>query len=97
MNYALGGSGNDEIYSTGAGELQGNDGNDYLYGVPDMFGGEGDDILEGVHPFTQYFGGAGADTFECSSEWPHETVHDYNPAEGDKIVNIEDCETVERI
>jgi Ca2+-binding RTX toxin-like protein len=95
MNYALGGIGNDEIYSTGAGELQGNDGNDYLYGAADMFGGEGDDILEGVHPFTQYYGGSGADTFKCSSEWPHETVHDYNPEEGDKIVNIEDCETVE--
>jgi Ca2+-binding RTX toxin-like protein len=93
-NYADGGSGNDELYSTVGYELQGKDGNDYLYGGGDMYGGEGDDVLEGAHPWTQYFGGAGADTFECSSEWGHETVHDYNPEEGDKIVNIEDCETV---
>jgi Ca2+-binding RTX toxin-like protein len=94
-NYAYGGSGNDEIYSTGAGELRGNDGNDYLYGAPDMHGGEGDDVLEGVHPWTQYYGGAGADTFKCSSTWQHETVHDYNPGEGDQIVSAADCETVE--
>jgi Ca2+-binding RTX toxin-like protein len=59
-----------------------------------MYGGAGDDTLEGAHPFTQYFGGAGADTFKCSSEWPHETVHDYNPAEGDTIINPADCETI---
>jgi Ca2+-binding RTX toxin-like protein len=59
-----------------------------------MYGGKGNDVLEGAHPFTQYYGGAGADTFKCSSEWSHETVHDYNPEEGDEIVSAADCETI---
>jgi hypothetical protein len=92
---AQGGSGNDKLYDTVGYELQGNDGNDYLYGGGVMYGGAEDDILEGTHPDTQYYGGAGADTFQCSSTWEHDTVHDYNPAEGDQIVSVADCETVE--
>jgi hypothetical protein len=95
-SYAHGGSGNDKLYDTVGYELQGNDGNDYLYGGGQMYGGAGDDILEGAHPWTQYYGGAGADTFKCSSTWGHETVHDYNPAEGDQIVSAADCEAVEQ-
>jgi Ca2+-binding RTX toxin-like protein len=93
-SYAHGGSGNDKLYDTVGYELQGNDGNDYLYGGGVMYGDAGDDVLEGAHPDTQYYGGAGADTFKCSSTWEHDTVHDYNPAEGDQIVSVADCETI---
>jgi Ca2+-binding RTX toxin-like protein len=96
-SYAHGGSGNDKLYDTVGYELQGNNGNDYLFGGGEMYGGAGDDVLEGAHPGTQYFGGAGADTFKCSSTWPRETVHDYNPAEGDQIVSEADCETIEEV
>jgi Ca2+-binding RTX toxin-like protein len=91
-NYAIGGSGNDRIYSTAGGHLEGEDGNDYLYGGSEKEGGEGNDVLEGGGGF--YIGGPGADTFICSTG-PRDIVEDYNPEEGDKIVNIGDCETVE--
>jgi Ca2+-binding RTX toxin-like protein len=90
-SHALGGSGNDKLYSKGTDELQGNDGNDYLFGGSELDGGKGDDILEEA---AFYKGGPGADTFKCSSDSPYDTIEDYNPEEGDQIVNIEDCETV---
>jgi Ca2+-binding RTX toxin-like protein len=89
--HAYGGSGNDKLYGRSCLDLKGNDGNDYLFGCADQDGGKGDDVLEGA---AFYIGGPGADTFKCDSD-PYDTVEDYNAEEGDQIVNIEDCETVE--
>jgi Ca2+-binding RTX toxin-like protein len=88
---ASGGGGNDKLYCESGEELRGNEGNDYLFGCAFQDGGKGDDVLEGGYSYT---GGPGADTFKCSPD-ENDTVEDYNPEEGDKIVNIEDCETVE--
>jgi Ca2+-binding RTX toxin-like protein len=88
--HALGGGGNDEIYSSGSEELQGNDGNDYLFGGSSLDGGKGDDILEGA---AFYKGGPGADTFICSPG-SSDRVEDYNPEEGDTIINPADCGTI---
>src|SRR5919109_677760 len=82
-SYALGGSGNDKLYSTGSQELKGNEGNDYLFGGSELDGGIGDDYLE---EGSFYIGGPGADTFKCSFG-PYDTVEDYNPKEGDQIVS----------
>ena len=59
-----------------------------------MRGSEEDDVLEGTLSWTQYYGEERANTFKCSPTGQHETVHDYNPAEGDQIVSAADCETV---
>jgi Ca2+-binding RTX toxin-like protein len=93
-----GGSGNDKLYvKAGGGFQSGDDGNDYILvigGGGDLHGGEGDDVLEASAGGNFYNGGPGADTFNCSPG-TGDRVEDYNPEEGDKIVNIEDCETVE--
>jgi Ca2+-binding RTX toxin-like protein len=89
---ASGGSGNDKLYSKGSQDLNGNDGNDYLFGSAFQDGGKGDDILEGQGFGTIYEGGPGADTFKCSPG-PGDIVEDYNSEEGDTIST--DCETVE--
>jgi Ca2+-binding RTX toxin-like protein len=86
--YALGGSGNDKLYSRGSQDLKGNDGNDYLFGAAFQEGGAGDDYLE-EGAFSK--GGPGADTFKCSGT----VVEDYNPEEGDIIINPADCQTIE--
>lgn len=90
-SHALGGSGNDKLYSRGSLDLKGNDGNDYLFGGAFQEGGKGDDYLE---EGSFYNGGPGADTFKCS---PHDgdRIEDYNPEEGDTIINPADCETIE--
>jgi Ca2+-binding RTX toxin-like protein len=93
-NYASGGSGNDKIFSAGHGALYGNEGNDYLDNGVELYGGEGYDVLEAGRSGSYFIGGPGADTFRCSPG-PYDEIKDYNPEEGDKIVNIEDCETVE--
>jgi Ca2+-binding RTX toxin-like protein len=90
---ALGGSGNDKLYCQNGEELQGNDGNDYLFGCVEQHGGKGDDILEGRGFGTSYEGGPGADTFKCSPG-PGDEVRDYNPEEGDTIISPADCETI---
>ena len=89
---ALGGSGNDKLYCQNGEELQGNDGNDYLFGCVEQHGGKGDDILESTQDFgTDYEGGPGADTFKCSPG-PGDEVRDYNPKEGDTV--SADCEII---
>jgi Ca2+-binding RTX toxin-like protein len=90
-SYVQGDSGNDKIFGGGY-SFDGGSGNDYLSTAQFLEGGEGDDYLELAD---SYNGGPGADTFKCSSASPFDTIEDYNPEEGDKIVNIEDCETVE--
>jgi hypothetical protein len=40
-----------------------------------------------------YNGGPGADTFKCSPG-PYDSIEDYNPEEGDTIINPADCETI---
>lgn len=89
-SHADGGSGDDKLFGKGY-SFGGGPGNDYLSSAPYLSGGEGDDVLEEGE---LYNGGPGADTFKCSSG-PYDTIEDYNPEEGDQIVNIEDCETVE--
>jgi Ca2+-binding RTX toxin-like protein len=91
--HALGGSGNDKLYSRGSEELQGNDGNDYLFGGSALDGGKGDDILEEA---AFYKGGPGADTFKCSSDDSYEIIEDYTPEEGDTIINPADCQIIRR-
>jgi Ca2+-binding RTX toxin-like protein len=88
---AFGGSGNDKLYSRGSLDLKGNDGNDYLFGGAFQEGGKGDDYLE---EGSFYNGGPGADTFKCSPR-DGDTIEDYNPEEGDTIINPADCETIE--
>jgi Ca2+-binding RTX toxin-like protein len=89
---ALGGSGDDKLYSGGSIELEGNDGNDYLFGsTSQQDGGKGDDILEGRGFGTDYKGGPGADTFKCSPDIGDEVL-DYNPEEGDTV--SDDCEII---
>ena len=89
-SYVHGDSGNDEIFGGGY-SFDGGPGNDYLSTAQFIEGGEGDDYLELAD---SYNGGPGADTFKCSPG-PYDTIEDYNPEEGDKIVNIQDCEKVE--
>jgi Ca2+-binding RTX toxin-like protein len=84
--HAYGGSGNDKLYCKSGEELQGNDGNDYLFGCSSQDGGKGDDVLEGA---AFYKGGPGADIFKCGRG---DTVRDYNPAEGDVV--SANCETI---
>jgi Ca2+-binding RTX toxin-like protein len=89
---AFGGSGNDKLICEGGEGLEGNDGNDYLFGCAFQEGNEGDDILEGrAGGGTSYEGGPDADTFNCSPG-PRDIVEDYNPEEGDTV--SEDCEII---
>jgi Ca2+-binding RTX toxin-like protein len=88
--HAHGGSGNDKLYCKSGEELQGNEGNDYLFGCAFQDGGKGDDYLE---EGAFYKGGPGADTFKCGPS-PYDTVEDYNPEEGDTIINPTDCEKI---
>jgi Ca2+-binding RTX toxin-like protein len=93
-SHAGGGSGNDKIFGKGY-SVDGDKGNDYLsldY-APYLDGSEGDDVLEVLEPSwdSNYNGGPGADTFNCSPG-PGDTVEDYNPAEGDVV--SADCETI---
>ena len=91
---AYGGIGNDELYiEGGGGELDGNNGNDYLQvnAGGDLDGGEGDDILEALNGATFYHGGPGADTFNCSAG-SGDQVLDFNSAEGDTV--SANCEQV---
>jgi Ca2+-binding RTX toxin-like protein len=88
---ALGGSGNDKLYSRTSQDLKGNEGNDYLFGSASQDGGKGDDYLE---EGASSKGGPGADTFKCS-DGPFDTVvEDYNPEEGDIIINPANCKIV---
>ena len=48
-----------------------------------LVGSEGDDDL---------YGGLGGDQFWCDSGM--DTIHDYSPVEGDKIMSESDCEIV---
>jgi Ca2+-binding RTX toxin-like protein len=89
---ASGGSGNDKLYCKSGEELRGNDGNDYLFGCAFQDGGKGDDYLEGGYSSK---GGPGADTFKCGGYGPFDTVvEDYNPEEGDIIINPANCKIV---
>jgi Ca2+-binding RTX toxin-like protein len=89
---ASGGSGNDKLYCKSGEELRGNDGNDYLFGCAFQDGGKGDDYLEGGYSSK---GGPGADTFKCGGYDPFDTVvEDYNPEEGDIIINPANCKIV---
>jgi Ca2+-binding RTX toxin-like protein len=89
-----GGSGNDKVFGIGY-SVNGDEGNDYLSldSALDLNGGEGDDYLEVLSPSWEsyYYGGPGADTFNCSSG-PGDIVEDYDPGEGDTIST--DCEGV---
>ncbi len=90
-----GGNGNDEVFGKGY-YVNGEEGNDYLSldSAVDLKGGEGDDVLEVLAPSwdSNYNGGPGADTFNCSPG-PGDIVEDYNPEEGDTVTV--DCETVQ--
>jgi Ca2+-binding RTX toxin-like protein len=89
---AIGGSGNDKLYSKSSLFLEGNEGNDYLFGGSELDGGKGDDILEEA---AFYKGGPGADTFKCSSDDGYEIIEDYSPEEGDTIISAADCHIIE--
>jgi Ca2+-binding RTX toxin-like protein len=94
-SHAGGGSGNDEVFGKGY-SVGGDEGNDYLSldSAPYLSGGEGDDVLEVLEPSwdSNYNGGNGADTFNCSPG-PGDIVEDFNYEEGDTV--SADCETVE--
>ena len=74
---ARGGSGDDRLINDFEGNLRGED---------------GDDIIESTSgaSFTDMRGGSGADEFRCNGS--DDTVHDYDPAEGDVLAGT--CETV---
>lgn len=79
---AKGGTGNDTIKGNSAANyIFGNDGND------NIDGGAGDDLLEGGRGADTLTGGRGADIFRFAShlDGTHDTITDFNPAEGDLI------------
>jgi len=93
---ANGGSGDDTIIGDeGDDFLDGNLGDDRIVGGAgnDIISGSGgDDNLVGDEGNDHIYGGPGSDQFWCNSGL--DTVHDYNPAEGDKIISEPDCENV---
>ena len=75
-----GDSGSDVLFGgQGNDALSGNSGNDVL------FGDRGDDILIGITGINQLRGGSGADGFIIDGD---DLTPDFNPAEGDQLVNI---------
>ena len=89
--HAYGGSGNDKLYGRSRSTLKEMMEMTTCLAARTRTGAKEMTLLEGA---AFYIGGPGADTFKCDSD-PHDTVEDYNAEEGDQIVNIEDCETVE--
>ena len=97
----FGGSGNDTITLTGHGAWAfGGTGNDTMTGSDNtilterLYGGEGDDTIDGGGGRDYIIGGAGdddltggsgADVFFFSEGHGADTIHDFNPAEGDSI------------
>lgn len=56
-------------------------------------GGDGNDILLSVGECNdQLTGGPGADKFQCAEG--NDTIKDYNPKEGDAILDRQNCETI---
>jgi Ca2+-binding RTX toxin-like protein len=97
VHKVYGGSGGDTITidTDVPSQAYGGTGNDVLTNEFEgaLFGESGDDILvaddwEGV--MTEMTGGDGADQFRCGSGY--ETIHDYNPDEGDTLSG--DCDVV---
>jgi Ca2+-binding RTX toxin-like protein len=69
--------------------IKGTGKNDSLHGTAGndvIDGGKGNDILWGHGGDDILTGGAGADVFVLSSGGGHDTITDFNPAEGDVIV-----------
>lgn len=100
-DWLLGGQGNDTIdahLSTGANILNGNLGNDRVFGGagPDTLrGGQGDDVivggagndwLSGDLGSDTLTGGAGADVFHSSLSAGQDVVTDFNASEGDRVL-----------
>ena len=100
----FGGSGDDTITATGVGAwLFGGTGNDTITGSDSdpwwapyerLFGGDGDDVIDGRGGDDIIYGGAGddsltggsgADIFVFSEGHGTDTIQDFNAAEGDKI------------
>ena len=55
-------------------------------------GSRGDDSLVGSEGDDDLYGGLGGAQFWCDSGM--DTIHDYSPVEGDKIMSESDCEIV---
>ncbi len=91
-----GGSGDDTIVGDeGDDFIDGNLGDDRIVGDGgnDVISGSGgDDNLVGNEGSDHFYGGPGSDQFWCNNGV--DTVHDYNSAEGDKIISEADCEIV---
>jgi Ca2+-binding RTX toxin-like protein len=83
------GDGNDTIYGgPGDDALGGGDGADVIYGAAGddtLWGGNGRHTLRGDEGDDRLLGGAGADTFVFRDGWGHDTVADFDPAEGDLL------------
>lgn len=76
----LGGNGNDSLFGgVGLDSLSGGRGNDHLYG------GNGADILNGNIGNDVLDGGGGPDTFVFNNGFGHDTIADFNTADGEKI------------
>lgn len=90
-----GGSGHDKLYMETdiGGTIYGNSGNDYLWTFDSgrLNGGSGNDVLEADNG-ADMTGGDGADRFICSGG--EENILDYDPAEGDVLVNQSLCDSV---
>lgn len=100
-DYLKGGKGDDHLKGgQGHDELFGNKGNDYLdggKGYDILKGGQGNDTLKGGWQDDDLWGGKGADTFVFDIQLgadklihllsnDHDTIHDFNAQEGDKVV-----------
>lgn len=87
------GNNNDRIFVKGSVQANGEAGNDYIQSsdATSAHGGEGNDYIEAGASLDSphWFGGPGADTFNCHLS-EDLTIHDYNAAEGDLLL---DCES----
>ena len=83
-----GGNQDDQIFGCGGDDtLEGGNGADFLDG------GDGDDTLKGQNGVDTLTGGPGADTFDCGNG--PDTVTDYNPSEGDTLIDCENATVVD--
>lgn len=86
----MGGEGNDIVHGNlGYDIVDGGAGNDTLYGGQaddSLKGWSGDDWLSGDRGADTLMGGSGADSFYVFAESGQETIIDFNPGEGDRIL-----------
>jgi Ca2+-binding RTX toxin-like protein len=99
-DFVRGGQGNDLVFGDAGDDphvngnigddiVHGGDGNDTVFGGQgndQIFGDAGDDQLSGDLGDDTMTGGPGADRFMFRAGSGHDTVADFNPAEGDRIV-----------